>query len=67
MGLHFPPIPPKPMTYLLDASGVIYNDGVPFPGVVDKIYASGQWWRVVNVKTTAPAGVPVVHELQLRL
>lgn len=37
MGLHFPPIPPKSMTYLLDASGVIYNDGVPFPGVVDKI------------------------------
>jgi ribonucleotide monophosphatase NagD (HAD superfamily) len=25
------------MTYLLDASGVIYNDGVPFPGVVAKI------------------------------
>jgi ribonucleotide monophosphatase NagD (HAD superfamily) len=24
-------------TYLLDASGVIYNDGIPFPGVVDKI------------------------------
>lgn len=24
-------------TYLLDASGVIYNDGTPFPGVVTKI------------------------------
>ncbi len=25
------------MTYLLDASGVIYNDGIPFPGVVDTL------------------------------
>ena len=27
------------MTYLLDASGVLYNDGVPFPGVVDAVHA----------------------------
>ena len=27
------------MTYLLDASGVIYNDGVPFPGVVETLHA----------------------------
>jgi len=52
-------------TYLLDASGVIYNDGIPFPGVVDKIrqlQANAAVYIATNNTSASP--IEIMHYLQ---
>lgn len=37
------------------------------PGPGDSLYFGGRWWRVINIKTTAPDGVTaVIHEMHVR-
>jgi hypothetical protein len=36
------------------------------PQVNDEILWLNEWWRVVSVETTAPAGVPVLYTVQVR-
>ncbi|WP_148716488.1 hypothetical protein [Chitinolyticbacter meiyuanensis] len=45
---------------LIEATG-------PVPAPTEwSVQIDGEWWRVLNVKTLAPAGVAVLHELHVR-
>ena len=41
-------------------------DGVPTPQTGDKVVIGCDTWSVVRCETLAPAGVPVLHTVQLR-
>jgi hypothetical protein len=36
------------------------------PALTSTVYASGQLWRIVNIKELNPAGTSLIYELQLR-
>lgn len=40
--------------------------GITAPAAGGKVIAAGVTWEIVSVKTTAPSGVPVLYEVQLR-
>ena len=61
-------------THAIDGTLIIQGDkqlllspvGMPEPGIDSLAIVSGVQWRITRVKATAPAGVPVIYDCNIR-